>query len=105
MRSVEVTTKVVVSIRPDIGNAQKDPKFRIEGNIKESLNDMQLLEEAYYHFQSFKGLIVGFLLSSKDRELSRDFFLKRTYTSAFKLIEYELSFMYEVLHTKIGLKR
>lgn len=103
MRSLEVptTTEVVVPIRPNVGNGYKHPKFTVEGNLEESLNDMQLLQEAYHFFESFKGLIVGFLLSSKDRELSRDFFLKRTYTSAFKLIEYELSFMYEVLHTKV----
>ncbi|KAM5559263.1 hypothetical protein ABKV19_020755 [Rosa sericea] len=103
MRSVAVPTtqEVVVPIRPSIGDAHKDPKFTVKGNTKESLNDVQLLQEAYYLFESFKRLIVGFLLSSKDRELSRDFFLKRTYTSAFQLIEYELSFMYEVLHTKV----
>lgn len=102
MRSLEVpTTEVVVPIRPNVGNGYKHPKFTVEGNLEESLNDMQLLQEAYHFFESFKGLIVGFLLSSKDRELSRDFFLKRTYTGAFKLIEYELSFMYEVLHTKV----
>ncbi|KAK9936223.1 hypothetical protein M0R45_013074 [Rubus argutus] len=102
MRSREVpTTQVVVQIGPNVGNGYKHPKFTVEGNLEESLDDMQLLQEAYYLFESFKGLIVGFLLSSKDRELSRDFFLKRTYTGAFKLIEYELSFMYEVLHTKV----
>lgn len=102
MRSREVPTmEVVVPIRPNVGNGYKHPKFTVEGNLEESLDDMQLLQEAYYLFESFKGLIVGFLLSSKERELSRDFFLKRTYSGAFKLIEYELSFMYEVLHTKV----
>jgi hypothetical protein len=38
------------------------------------LEEIQLLEEAYHQFEIFKGLIVGLLLSSKDTELSRDFF-------------------------------
>jgi hypothetical protein len=69
------------------------------------LKEIQLLEEAYRQFEIFKGLIVGLLLSSKDRELSRDFFLTRTATEAFRLIEYELNFMYEVLHTKVNVVR
>ncbi|CAL2251521.1 unnamed protein product [Prunus armeniaca] len=101
MRSVEVPTQVELPIRPmHIGN-YKNPKFTVEGVLKESLDDVQLLQEAYRFFGSFKGLIVGFLLSSKVQERSREFFLKRTHVSAFQLIEYELSFMYEVLHTKV----
>ncbi|ONI10195.1 hypothetical protein PRUPE_4G034200 [Prunus persica] len=105
MRSVEVPTQVELPIRPmHIGN-YRNPKFTVEGVLKESLDDVQLLQEAYRFFESFKGLIVGFLLSSKVRERSRDFFLKRTHVSAFQLIEYELSFMYEVLHTKVVVAR
>ncbi|PON74236.1 hypothetical protein PanWU01x14_050680, partial [Parasponia andersonii] len=63
-------------------------------------SEMKLLEVAYARFESFKGLIVGFLVSSKDRESSRIYFLKDNAISAFRLIEYELSFMYQVLHTK-----
>lgn len=105
MRSVEVPTQVELPVRPmHIGN-YKNPKFTVDGVPKESLDDVQLLQEAYRFFESFKGLIVGFLLSSKVRERSRDFFLKRTHVSAFQLIEYELSFMYEVLHTKVVVAR
>ena len=61
------------------------------------VSEMKLLEIAYARFESFKGLIVGFLVSSKDRESSRIYFLKDNALSAFRLIEYELSFMYQVL--------
>ncbi|PQM33198.1 uncharacterized protein Pyn_14174 [Prunus yedoensis var. nudiflora] len=105
MRSREVPTQVELPIRPmHIGN-YKNPKFTVDGFLEESLDDVQLLQEAYRFFESFKGLIVGFLLSSKVRERSQDFFLKRTHVSAFQLIEYELSFMYEVLHTKVVVAR
>ncbi|KAB2601112.1 hypothetical protein D8674_002117 [Pyrus ussuriensis x Pyrus communis] len=86
-------------------NHKKSPKFTVDGVTQEYLSDMQLLQESYHFFESFKGLIIGLLLSSKDRERSRDFFLKRTPISAFQLIEYELSFMYEVLHTKVFVAR
>ena len=65
------------------------------------LDGMQLLWEAHRAFETFKGLIVGLLFSSKDREWSRDLFLTRTPAKAFRLIECELNFMYEYLHTKV----
>ena len=69
------------------------------------LDDMQLLQEAHRLFEKFKGLIVGLLFSSKDREESRDLFLTRTPAEAFRLIECELNFMYEYLHTKVVVVR
>ena len=92
MRTVEVKMQT-----PEVGT---NPVYN--GN---PLEEIQLLEEAYRQFEIFKGLIVGLLLSSKDRELSRDFFLTRTANEAFRLIEYELNFMYEVLHTKVNVVR
>ncbi|XP_075665997.1 uncharacterized protein LOC142635800 [Castanea sativa] len=69
------------------------------------LDDMQLLQEAHRLFETFKGLIVGLLFSSKDREWSRDLFLTRTPAEAFRLIECELNFMYEYLHAKVVVVR
>ncbi|PON49268.1 hypothetical protein PanWU01x14_231430 [Parasponia andersonii] len=40
-------------------------------------------------------------VSSKVRASSRKTFLEANHTSAFKVIEYELSILYEVLHTKV----
>ncbi|KAH7527910.1 hypothetical protein FEM48_Zijuj05G0016400 [Ziziphus jujuba var. spinosa] len=56
-------------------------------------------------FDNFKGLIVGFLLSSKYQESSQEFFLQRKPEVSFRLIEYELSFMYQALHTKMEVVR
>ena len=69
------------------------------------LDDMQLLQEAHRLFETFKGLIVGLLFSSKDREQSRDLFLTKTPAEAFRLIECELNFMYESLHTEVVVVR
>ncbi|XP_015887304.1 uncharacterized protein LOC107422381 isoform X2 [Ziziphus jujuba] len=60
---------------------------------------------AHSLFETFKGLIVGFLLSSKDRESSRNTFLHLEASEAFRLMEYELSFMYQLLHTKVVMMR
>lgn len=100
MRSVQVSTHVEVMPTPEVGT--NIPKDSIStGKLGEPLDEMQLLQEAHRLFERFKGLIVGLLLSSKDRDMSRDFFLTITPNEAFRLIECELSFMYEVLHTKV----
>ncbi|KAE7995547.1 hypothetical protein FH972_000328 [Carpinus fangiana] len=110
MRSVQVPSHVEVMTTPEAGNPMDSISTNEENCLKSfgnstELDDMQLLEEASRLFEIFKGLIVGLLLSSKDRESSRDFFLTRTATDAFRIIECELNFMYEVLHTKINVVR
>ncbi|KAM6595046.1 hypothetical protein CsatA_002749 [Cannabis sativa] len=71
-----------------------------EEQSSQNLQELKLLKVAYAHYETFKGLVVGFLLSSKDRESSRSYFLQKSAIQAFRLVEYELSFMYQVLHTK-----
>lgn len=111
MRSVEVQTRPEKkATTPNVGNHGKEPHklVGLDGNEKESLSlddKIKLLEEAHQNFESFKGLIVGLLLSSTERESSRKKFLNRKPDEAFKLIEYELSFMYQVLHTKVVVVR
>ncbi|GMN67031.1 hypothetical protein TIFTF001_036101 [Ficus carica] len=61
---------------------------------------MKELEVAHSLFERFKGLIVGFLISSKDRDSSRNYFNSQAPDNAFRLVEYERSFMYQVLHTQ-----
>ncbi|PON49267.1 hypothetical protein PanWU01x14_231420 [Parasponia andersonii] len=73
-------------------------------NLKD-LNDLELLEVAYKLFGRFKGLIVGRSLSSEVRTSSRKAYLEADHTSACKVIEHELSILYEVLHTKVVVAR
>lgn len=48
---------------------------------------------------------MGRYLSSKVRTPSRKAFLEANHTSAFTVVEYELSMLYEVLHTKVVVAR
>ncbi|KAJ6389118.1 hypothetical protein OIU77_027462 [Salix suchowensis] len=63
-------------------------------------DDLEVVQNAYYYFNIFKGLIVDLIFSFKDRNDSRNFFLRINAGDALKVIEVELNFMYEVLYTK-----
>ena len=67
---------------------------------KESSNDMELLEVAYKTFQIFKGPLLGRFYIFKNPP-----YLGSNHTRAFKFIAFELSIMYEVLHTKLVVVR
>uniref|UniRef100_A0A6N2K0I4 DUF4220 domain-containing protein n=1 Tax=Salix viminalis TaxID=40686 RepID=A0A6N2K0I4_SALVM len=67
---------------------------------REMKDDLEVVQKAYYYFSIFKGLIVDLIFSFKDRNDSRNFFLRINAGDALKVIEVELNFMYEVLYTK-----
>ncbi|KAH7835099.1 hypothetical protein Vadar_022874 [Vaccinium darrowii] len=64
------------------------------------LTDLMVLQNAYRLFNTFRGLTADLLFSSKDCQVSRCFFLERTSADAFKVVEAELNFFYDVLYTK-----
>ncbi|KAI7726847.1 hypothetical protein M8C21_015845 [Ambrosia artemisiifolia] len=68
---------------------------------KGSLTDLEVVQYGYLFYQKFRGLIVDTIFSRKERDLSRYFFLNRNAKDAFKVIEVELNFIYEVLFTKL----
>ncbi|CAK9311134.1 unnamed protein product [Citrullus colocynthis] len=65
------------------------------------LSQLEVVQYAFLYFNKFKGLIVDLIFSFKERNESRDFFLKRKPKDALKVIEVELNFIYEVLFTKV----
>ncbi|KAF4352700.1 hypothetical protein G4B88_009774 [Cannabis sativa] len=64
-------------------------------------DEMKQLKAARFLFERFKGLIVGFFLTPQDQESSKNYFLMLDRKWASRVIEYELSFMFKVLHTKV----
>ncbi|KAA8526880.1 hypothetical protein F0562_008891 [Nyssa sinensis] len=68
----------------------------------QSLKDVEVVEHGYKFFKIFKGLIVELMFSFHERNESRNFFFQRSSTDAFKVMEVELNFMYDVLYTKMA---
>lgn len=82
--------------------AEPDRVVKAANKAKEgNLEPLEVVQYAYRFFETFKGLVVNLIFSFRERNQSRDFFLKRTAKDAFDVVEVELNFFYEVLYTKL----
>ncbi|XP_057976196.1 uncharacterized protein LOC131163609 [Malania oleifera] len=77
----------------------QDPASLSSGR-NNSIRDADELIKAYDLFQTFKRLFVDLILSFQDRDSSQSVFKAMLFGDAFKVIEIELGFMYDVLYTK-----
>ena len=64
------------------------------------ISDASTLQDAYMFFMTFKQLFADLILSIQDKVNSQSFFQKASCEEAFKVIEVELGFMFDVLFTK-----
>ncbi|GFS32298.1 hypothetical protein Acr_00g0021840 [Actinidia rufa] len=70
-------------------------------NLAETdIPDDEILRHAYSFFETFKKLFADLILSFQDYKSSRSFFHKHSSDVAFKVVEIELGFVYDVLYTK-----
>ncbi|CAK9167209.1 unnamed protein product [Ilex paraguariensis] len=82
---------------------EPDRETKAVNKVKEGpLTDLEMVHHAYRFFETFKGLIVDLIFSFRERNQSREFFLERSAKDAFKVVEVELNFIYEVLYTKVS---
>ncbi|GMN52396.1 hypothetical protein TIFTF001_021537 [Ficus carica] len=83
---------------------QRKKKSVVEENTTKRLNkldDITVVQHAYYFFLNFMNLIVDQLvLLISDRDESRQYFHDISSEDAFKVLSVELNFFYEVLYTK-----
>lgn len=80
---------------------------RTEGALKQNINkddlddDVQVVKTAHQCFKNFKVLLVDFFVSLNQRKESRDYFQSLEAETALRILDVELSFMYDVLYTKV----
>ncbi|KAH7857482.1 hypothetical protein Vadar_013239 [Vaccinium darrowii] len=77
---------------------QEEDLFRT--SAKTDIPDDDILRAAYSFFMTFKRLFADLILSFQDYKESRSFFHKHSWEVAFKVVEVELGFVYDVLYTK-----
>ena len=69
-------------------------------SVEDSIRDATELVTVYDLIYIFKHLFVDLILSFDDRDNSQSLFKNISWNKAFKGIEMELGFMYNVLYTK-----
>ncbi|XP_052180448.1 uncharacterized protein LOC127793773 isoform X2 [Diospyros lotus] len=74
----------------------------LDQDDKDDLSYIEVIKYAHYFFRTFNVLIADIILGFMERVESQYFFLHRTAKDAFKLVEVELNFFYEILYTKAG---
>lgn len=75
-----------------------DISFTAPENVM--IADAATLQDSYVFFQTFKQLFADLILSNQDKVNSQSFFRKVSFDEAFKVIEVELGFMFDVFYTK-----
>ncbi|XP_059659016.1 uncharacterized protein LOC132305387 [Cornus florida] len=83
----------------------EDPDKEIESDDEEAYNcaltELQMIQHAYHYFNISKGFIVDSILNIDQRNRSQQLFRITSPEQASRVIEVELSFMYEFLYTKV----
>ncbi|CAL5409709.1 unnamed protein product [Camellia sinensis] len=98
----EANVPVRIELIPEAIRSSPQP---IDEDRAMPLEDLDVVIHAYDFFQTFKGFLVDLRFSSGQLNKSRTFFLGRTARDAFKVVEAELNFIYEILYTKVRVLR
>ncbi|KAF7147763.1 hypothetical protein RHSIM_Rhsim03G0013900 [Rhododendron simsii] len=94
-KEAKLPTQIVMI--PEPSSRSNNPKNH---ESKEDLSCLEVVQTAYEFYTTFKGLIADMIFSMGQRNQSRDYFLNLKARDAFKIIEVELNFFYEILYTK-----
>ncbi|GLT52449.1 hypothetical protein SLA2020_257900 [Shorea laevis] len=78
------------------------PHFVKISSLKWGWNDSSLLLFILSPYGTIAGLLVGPLIPPFVREFCRTFFFTKTPKEVLRVIEFELSLLYEILHTKVS---
>ncbi|XP_030439874.1 uncharacterized protein LOC115661813 [Syzygium oleosum] len=72
----------------------------IHSDVDDPTNDSEVIVKSYDLLQMFKCLFVELILSHDERNTSKSIFKAINYEKAFTIVEIELGFIYDLLHTK-----
>ncbi|KAK2640866.1 hypothetical protein Ddye_022629 [Dipteronia dyeriana] len=87
-------------------NSIPDPEtmtFTFASGRNTIIEDAETLNVSYDFFLTYKRLFADLILSFQDLQKSQSYFKVTTWDNAFKVIEIELGFMYDLLFTKAAI--
>uniref|UniRef100_A0A2N9J2P0 DUF4220 domain-containing protein n=1 Tax=Fagus sylvatica TaxID=28930 RepID=A0A2N9J2P0_FAGSY len=79
--------------------AQANKYYRVD--ITDKLNCHDMVEHAYHFADKYKGIIVNLMFSSIDHKESREVFSTLEAKETLGILEIELNYFYDLLHTKV----
>ncbi|CAD5167381.1 unnamed protein product [Musa acuminata subsp. malaccensis] len=82
---------------PDYYKFMKAYRSSVTAGLKASFE--MAISVAYRFFESFKSLTVNLMLSLQD-QIESQTFLRGKWNQAFQVVDFELSFLHDILHTK-----
>ncbi|KAK9068903.1 hypothetical protein SSX86_013019 [Deinandra increscens subsp. villosa] len=94
MKEANLPTKIIMIPEPYSDKSAKKAK-------KGKLTQLEVVQYGYEFYAKLKGLLNYRIYSRKERDQSRGFFSNRTPEDAFKVVEVELNFIYDVHFTKL----
>ncbi|CAD5179099.1 unnamed protein product [Musa acuminata subsp. malaccensis] len=95
----EYRSRERAGLQPKIEILKERPSLLPQGEVTE-IRQEHIILWGYRFFRTSKRLVVDLMLSFQDRIDSQNFFLQRTAKEAFQVVEVELSFLHDILHTK-----
>ncbi|KAL8483317.1 hypothetical protein ACS0TY_026125 [Phlomoides rotata] len=103
LEASRIPVKIIIEKEPEkAGSATGIQTQNVVPLDEEPMKSLDILDEGYRYFKVFKGLIVDDMFSFHERNESSNFFFHKQAADAFKIMEVELNFMYDVLYTKYG---
>ena len=87
-----------IQTRPD----KEMMAINYENSCHTKTADIELPQDAASFFHKYKVLITGAFLSFQYREAIHKYFRRYHYSAAFRLMEYKLSLLHDLMHTKVA---
>ncbi|XP_010529242.1 PREDICTED: uncharacterized protein LOC104806182 [Tarenaya hassleriana] len=100
MEEYEAKKDMRIPTKVEMGEADKDQKADVPVRPNKELTHLEVVQYAYKYFNIFKGLVVDLFFSFQQRDESKKFFDSLTPEEALRILEVELSFIYDALFTK-----
>ncbi|KAF8009957.1 hypothetical protein BT93_J0820 [Corymbia citriodora subsp. variegata] len=98
-QKANIPAKIEMTSELDVESNRKEDETG-ERKVPTKMDEKEVMKVAFDNFSTFKGLIVDLIFSFRERKESMKFFRSRSPKDAFRVIEAELNFFYDVLYTK-----
>ncbi|KAL2476155.1 Protein of unknown function (DUF594) [Abeliophyllum distichum] len=100
MKEAQLPVTFVIANEPErLAKSSENKKYM---GTDDTTKEIEILRDGFKFYKVFRGLIVDHMFSFHERNESREFFFQLKARDAFRIMDVELSFMYDALFTKMA---